>query len=87
MPAKAQPDVEGILKDLNLGEKPKLLVFNKIDKLPSDTVDRILPRYEATAVSAIRPESMRPLLGAIETYIWESRNGPRKSAAAENTDT
>ena len=79
--------VEGILKDLNLGEKPKLLVFNKIDKLPSDTVDRILPRYEATAVSAIRPESMRPLLGAIETYIWESRNGPRKSAAAENTDT
>ena len=75
--------VEGILKDLNLGEKTKLLVFNKIDKLPSDTVDRILSRYDATAVSAMRPESMRSLLGAIETYIWESRSGYTSSEVIE----
>jgi len=66
--------VENILKDLNVGDKPKLLVFNKTDKLPADTVIHILPRYDATAVSAIRPESLRPLLGAIETHLWESQN-------------
>ncbi len=66
--------VENILKDLKVGDKPKLLVFNKTDKLPADTVTHILPRYDATAVSAIRPESLRPLLGAIETHLWESQN-------------
>jgi len=66
--------VENILKDLKLGDKPKLLVFNKTDKLPVDTVTHILPRYDATAVSAIRPESLRPLLSAIETHLWKSHN-------------
>jgi GTP-binding protein HflX len=66
--------VESILKDLKVGDKPKLLVFNKTDKLGTDTVSHILPRYDATAISAVRPESLRPLLGAIETHLWESKN-------------
>ncbi len=66
--------VENILKDLKVGDKPKLLVFNKADKLPADTVTHILLRYDATAVSATRPESLRPFLGAIETHLWESQN-------------
>jgi GTP-binding protein HflX len=66
--------VESILKDLKVGDKPKLLVFNKTDKLLADTVTNILPRYDATAISAVRPESLRPLLGAIETHLWESQN-------------
>jgi GTP-binding protein HflX len=65
--------VESILKDLKVGDKPKLLVFNKTDKLRADTVTHILPRYDATAISAVRPESLRPLLGAIETHLWESQ--------------
>ena len=67
--------VESILKDLNLADKPKLLVFNKVDKVATGTAANIVLRYDATAVSAMRAESLRPLLGAIETHIWESRHG------------
>ena len=67
--------VESILKDLNLANKPKLLVFNKVDKVATGTAANIVLRYDATAVSAMRAESLRPLLGAIETHIWESRHG------------
>jgi GTP-binding protein HflX len=71
--------VESILKDLNLANKPKLLVFNKVDKVATGTAANIVLRYDATAVSAMRAESLRPLLGAIETHIWESRHGPGDS--------
>jgi GTP-binding protein HflX len=67
--------VESILKDLNLANKPKLLVFNKVDKVATGTAANIVLRYDATAVSAMRAESLRPLLGAIETHIGESRHG------------
>jgi GTPase len=67
--------VESILKELKLADKPKILVFNKVDKVPASTAANIMPRYDATAISAISPESLRPLLWAIETFIWESRNG------------
>ncbi len=75
--------VESILKDLKLADKPKLLVFNKVDKVAEGTAANIVPRYDATAVSAMRAESLRPLLGAIETHIWESRNGTRDSETGE----
>lgn len=75
--------VDTVLKDLNLGDKPKLLVFNKIDRMPDGTVINILTRYDASAISAIRPESLRFLLGEIESRIWESRNGVKNSAASE----
>ncbi len=74
--------VESILKDLKLADKPKLLVFNKVDKVAQGTAANIEPRYDAMAVSAIHAESLRPLLGAIETHIWESRNGARDSETA-----
>ncbi len=68
--------VETILKDLKLGDRPRILVFNKTDRMPEGTVSNILMRYDAVAVSAISPESLRPLLGAIESHIWEAKNGP-----------
>ena len=74
--------VESILKDLKLADKPKLLVFNKVDRVALGTAANIESRYDAMAVSAIHAESLRPLLGAIETHIWESRNGARDSETA-----
>ena len=76
--------VESILKDLKLADKPKLLVFNKVDKVAGGTAANIVSRYDATAVSAMRAESLRPLLGAIETHIWESRNGTADSETVEH---
>jgi GTP-binding protein HflX len=76
--------VESILKDLKLADKPRLLVFNKVDKIAADTAANIVLRYDATAVSAMRAESLRPLLGAIETHIWKSRNGTKDSERVEH---
>jgi len=67
--------VESILKELKLGEKPRVVVFNKVDRVPADTVNNILLRYDATAVSAIQSESLHPLLREIEARIWENRDG------------
>ncbi len=75
--------VENILKELQLGTKPKILVFNKIDNISREMVGHILPRYDAIAVSALRPESLRPLLGAIETHIWESQNKVKELRSEE----
>ncbi len=63
--------VESILKGLKLDDKPRLVVFNKIDKAAKDEAARIEVRYNAVAVSAKRPETLAPLLRAIEQSIWE----------------
>jgi GTP-binding protein HflX len=65
--------VETILKDLKLIDNSRILVFNKTDRMPAETVNNILPRYDAVAVSAVRADSLRPLLGAIESHIWKSK--------------
>jgi len=67
--------VESILKELGLGEKSRIVVFNKMDRVSADTANNVLPRYDATAVSAIRSESLFPLMREIEARIWENRNG------------
>lgn len=63
--------VENILKELNLIEKPRIVVFNKIDKVPKEEIDNIVSRYNAVAVSAIDRNTFYPLLKAIEHHIWE----------------
>lgn len=67
--------VENILQELNIKDKPRLLVFNKIDKISMQDVENITSRYDAIAVSAIKPESFQPLLIALEYRIWETKKG------------
>ncbi|MEW5743885.1 MAG: GTPase HflX [Nitrospirota bacterium] len=67
--------VEAILKELNLLSKPRLMVFNKTDKIPREQVGFVLSRYgrDAVAVSAVNPDTLGPLLNAIEYRLWESQ--------------
>ncbi|MBI3592141.1 MAG: GTPase HflX, partial [Nitrospirae bacterium] len=65
--------VENILEELNLKGKPRLIVFNKTDKVSREEVGNVTARYDAVAVSAIKPDSLDPLLKAIEYRIWESQ--------------
>lgn len=51
-----------ILDDLNLGTIPRTLVFNKCDRLPQAEADLLCRRYAAIGISAIRPETLQPLL-------------------------
>ncbi|MDI6728606.1 MAG: GTPase HflX [Thermodesulfovibrionales bacterium] len=65
--------VENILQELNIKDKSRLIVFNKIDKVSTEEVENITSRYNAVAVSAIKPDSLDPLLKSIEHRIWESQ--------------
>jgi len=62
--------VERILRDLELHEIPRLLVFNKIDLAPLETVPAICRRYEALPVSARDRSTFEPLLRELEERFW-----------------
>jgi GTP-binding protein HflX len=62
--------VENILSDLKIKDKERLIVFNKIDRISADEASNILKRYDAIAISALNPETFKPLLFCIENKIW-----------------
>jgi len=69
--------VERILTELNLDHLPRLLVFNKEDKLGPDEVEPLRRKYKAIAISSLRPESLERLFHAIQERVWkEGESGP-----------
>ncbi len=65
--------VENILRQLGVEEKPRLLVFNKIDRLTDGEAKNLAVRYNAITISAIHPSTFGPLLRAIEEYVWDRK--------------
>ncbi len=65
--------VDNILKELNLSDKPRILVFNKIDRAMDLDIANIVSNYDAVAISAVNPETFNSLLNAVEYQIWESK--------------
>lgn len=63
--------VVGILNELNLGEKPRLLAFNKCDRLGDEEIAQRSSGYEAFPISALHRASFDSLLGAIERELWK----------------
>ena len=63
--------VARILIDLDLGEKPRLIAFNKCDRLEPAEAARRASEYDALTISATERESFAPLLGAIERELWK----------------
>ncbi len=64
--------VEKILGELDLGRIPRLLVFNKIDRVDSQEVKALARRYEAVPISALDPATLGPLLAALEERVFFS---------------
>jgi len=62
--------VEAILRELHLGDKPRILVLNKIDKIDEEEKEHLLSRYHAVAICALDPSTFGPLLKAIEDHMW-----------------
>jgi GTP-binding protein HflX len=62
--------VERILQDMELGETPRQLVWNKIDRLAEEDRQRLLSAREGVAISAREPGSLGPLLRAIENALF-----------------
>lgn len=54
--------VEAILGELELDAIPCLRVFNKIDRLPAEEQMQVRLNDEGVGISALQPETLRPLL-------------------------
>ena len=63
--------VERILSDLNLSDKKRLLVLNKIDRLKEEETENLTLRFGALAISALDRSTFRPLLAAIEKNVFD----------------
>jgi GTP-binding protein HflX len=74
--------VEGILGDLGLAKTPRLLVFNKIDRLPDEEREALAESRTTLAISALAPDSTQPLLDAIEAVLWREGKGAFVSGSA-----
>jgi GTP-binding protein HflX len=62
--------VEAILEELELGQIPRLLVFNKVDRVPPSEIEPLCRRYAALPVSARDRKSFGPLLAELERRCW-----------------
>ncbi|MCA9665765.1 MAG: GTPase HflX [Myxococcales bacterium] len=62
--------VRRIVADLGLAETPTLLVFNKIDRLDADELERRTKGLGGIPLCALEQQSARPLMGAMEEALW-----------------
>jgi GTP-binding protein HflX len=58
-----------ILHELNLDTIPRMLVFNKCDRLPPHEAAPLCRRYAATGISALDPSTLPPLLASMEAHV------------------
>jgi GTP-binding protein HflX len=63
--------VEGILADLGLGDKPRILVWNKADRLDTNDADYLAHHGGGFVVSALDRATFGPLLLALERALWQ----------------
>jgi GTP-binding protein HflX len=63
--------VERVLLELELDHIPRLLVFNKEDKVSRGVARAVGQKYGAITLSALQPGSLDTLFNAIEKKLWE----------------
>ena len=74
--------VEKVLSDLDLKDKPRLLVFNKCDEIhPMDAI-RFGEEDNSVAISALKKEGFRELLKKAALYLWPSSEADTTKSAA-----
>ena len=62
--------VEKILSDLELSDKPVLLVFNKEDLADKSEVEAISRRFDTISITAKKPDTFHRLIEALEEKLW-----------------
>jgi GTP-binding protein HflX len=68
-----------ILVELELDLIPRLLVFNKEDRLDREEVEALCQKYSGVSISALRPESLGEFFVALERKLWEERGSSQDS--------
>jgi GTP-binding protein HflX len=76
----AAPDIERriaavreVLDGIGLSEKPELLVFNQIDRLPAGAGATLAARNDGVAISALEGRGFTELLARAEAMLWRAR--------------
>jgi len=63
--------VDGILADLGLSDKPRILVWNKADRLAANEAEHLASPGGGFVISALDRATFGPLLLAIERSLWQ----------------
>jgi GTP-binding protein HflX len=71
--------VHQILLELELDLIPRLLVFNKEDRLDREEGEALCQKYGGVSISALRPESLGKFFLALERKLWERRGSSQDS--------
>jgi GTP-binding protein HflX len=93
-PAHAQhiAAVEKILGELKLADRPRLLVFNKVDKLTPDEAATLLvtarvdEQREPLAICAKDPKTLGPLFLAMERILWDVKRLKDRASFEEDEE-
>ena len=67
--------VNGILHELDLSEKPRLLALNKCDRVAERDSARLERTLGGFAVSALDRSTFQPLLRAVQHELWKEQLG------------
>jgi GTP-binding protein HflX len=67
-------EVTSILNDLELGDKPRVLAFNKADRIDSAEAARRARPYEGVVLSALDRKTFAPLLTQVHDRLWKERH-------------
>jgi GTP-binding protein HflX len=72
-----QPDiqieaVEAILTELDLMRLPRVMVFNKCDRLPPEEAVALCRRYGAVGISALEPATLPPMVERLDQALAEA---------------
>ena len=62
--------VRKVLDDIELDQKPELLVFNQVDRLPEGEGEALASRHGGVAVSGLEGWGLTELLQAAESVLW-----------------
>lgn len=63
--------VRSVLAELELADKPTLLVLNKTDACEPEVLEGLVARYGAVPVCALDRSTFGPLLEAMEAALWQ----------------
>ena len=65
--------VEGILKKIDLGDKKRIVVFNKIDRTDRSILSNIEKRYDAVSISCLKKEGLGRMMEKIDVALADVR--------------
>jgi GTP-binding protein HflX len=68
--------VRDVLEELGLSDKPEVLVFNQVDRLPEGAAEVLERRHGCVAVSALRRTGLTKLLETVGEALWHEDAGP-----------